>query len=164
SNFTRHPEGVTLHAEGASAEVRAVADGIFRVRVVTDPADLANEPFSYAVGEGLQAPSNEFDDDSLTLRADGWRAAATRAPLRVAFKSPDGHIFAADSFGPGFLQGRFHVWKQAHPEARFYGLGEKAYPLDRTGRAFTNWNTDAPGYQAESDPLYKTFPFFLCVE
>jgi alpha-glucosidase len=38
---------------------------------------------------------------------------------------------------------------------RLYGLGDKPVPLDRRGRAYVLWNTDAPDFRAGSDPLYK---------
>ncbi|WPU24578.1 glycoside hydrolase family 31 protein [Cedecea neteri] len=45
---------------------------------------------------------------------------------------------------------------------RFYGLGEKAGPLNRTGRRYEMRNLDAMGYNAEStDPLYKHIPFTI---
>jgi alpha-glucosidase len=40
-------------------------------------------------------------------------------------------------------------------------LGEKTGNLDRRGSNYVNWNTDAVDYHAKSDPLYKTFPFFV---
>lgn len=43
-----------------------------------------------------------------------------------------------------------------------YGLGEKAGPLERSGRRFEMRNLDALGYDAQStDPLYKHIPFTL---
>jgi alpha-glucosidase len=45
---------------------------------------------------------------------------------------------------------------------RFYGLGEKAGPLNRTGRRYEMRNLDAMGYNAAStDPLYKHIPFTI---
>ncbi len=42
-----------------------------------------------------------------------------------------------------------------------YGLGDKAGPMDRRGRVFTLWNTDAYAWDAARDPLYKSIPFVL---
>lgn len=45
---------------------------------------------------------------------------------------------------------------------RFYGLGEKAGPLERTGKRYEMRNLDAMGYNAVStDPLYKHIPFTI---
>ena len=48
------------------------------------------------------------------------------------------------------------------PDERYFGLGEKAGPMDRTNRRFRMGNVDAMGYDATaSDPLYKHIPFYI---
>ncbi|MGO4550329.1 TIM-barrel domain-containing protein [Lysobacter sp. 2RAF19] len=47
------------------------------------------------------------------------------------------------------------------PGDHVYGLGDKAGPMDRRGRVFTLWNTDAYAWDAARDPLYKSIPFVL---
>jgi len=47
------------------------------------------------------------------------------------------------------------------PGWRWYGLGEKGGPLERSGRAYENWNTDAYRHTPATDPLYKSIPFLL---
>ena len=44
------------------------------------------------------------------------------------------------------------------PGDHVYGLGDKAGAMDRRGRAFTMWNTDAYAWDAARDPLYKSIP------
>ena len=41
------------------------------------------------------------------------------------------------------------------------GLGDKPGPLDLSGETFTMWNTDSFGWQATTDPTYKSIPFFI---
>lgn len=53
-------------------------------------------------------------------------------------------------------------YQRRHSEDNYYGLGEKAGDLNRTGRRFEMRNLDAMGYNAAStDPLYKHIPFTL---
>ncbi|MFH2113497.1 MAG: TIM-barrel domain-containing protein, partial [Spirochaetota bacterium] len=48
------------------------------------------------------------------------------------------------------------------PDDAFYGLGDKGGTPNRRGRRFKFFNRDALGYDAaNSDPLYKSVPFFL---
>jgi len=56
---------------------------------------------------------------------------------------------------------RIRVWKKMPLDENYYGLGDKAGPMNRRNRAFTNWNTDEFGWQESTDPLYKTIPFFI---
>ena len=46
---------------------------------------------------------------------------------------------------------------------RLYGLGDKTAPLDRRGRRYALWNTDAANFHAGSDPLYKAIPIVVGV-
>lgn len=53
-------------------------------------------------------------------------------------------------------------YQRRYPEERYYGLGEKAGPLQRTGKRYEMRNLDAMGYNAAStDPLYKHIPFTI---
>lgn len=160
--------GVDLRTREALVQLRVIDDGVFRVRVLPTPDAHVEDPFSYAIDPSYRPEPprvcvHELERE-VVVSAGQWRASVSRAPLRTHFASADGTAFARDSFGPGWSPGRLHVWKHAPGNSRYYGLGEKAYPLERSGRSFTNWNTDTPGYGAESDPLYKTFPFFVAID
>ncbi len=57
---------------------------------------------------------------------------------------------------------RNHHFMRRNPDERYYGLGEKAGGLERTGRRFEMRNLDAMGYDAQTtDPLYKHIPFTI---
>lgn len=45
--------------------------------------------------------------------------------------------------------------RRLSPDERLYGLGDKTVPLDRRGRTYRLWSTDAVNFRAGSDPLYK---------
>jgi len=47
------------------------------------------------------------------------------------------------------------------PGWRWYGLGEKGGPIERSGRSYESWNTDAYRHTPATDPLYKSIPFLL---
>ncbi len=46
-------------------------------------------------------------------------------------------------------------------DEHYFGLGDKPGPLDRRNEAFTDWNTDAFGWQESTDPIYKSIPYFM---
>jgi alpha-glucosidase len=53
-------------------------------------------------------------------------------------------------------------YQRRYAEDNYYGLGEKAGDLNRTGGRYEMRNLDAMGYNAAStDPLYKHIPFTL---
>jgi alpha-glucosidase len=108
--------------------------------------------------------------------APSWAVQATQAQggtprLRSQLADPscsmaitDGDVrlftWREESPGPWDIQRR-RIRISLQPQDRVYGLGDKAGPLDRRGRSFVNWNTDAYAWDAARDPLYKSIPFLL---
>ncbi|HKF26096.1 MAG TPA: hypothetical protein VKB24_08975, partial [Candidatus Acidoferrum sp.] len=152
------PDGVELTAGKAKVRVTAFRDGIFRVRVAPDggfPRD-----FSWAVIEAPQPPAVKVDDskDQVRLTAGGVVARIHKSPLLIDFVRETGDVLVADAPDQpmGWEEGRVRVWKRMPEEEGYYGLGDKAGPMNRRNRAFTMWNTDAFAWQESTDPLYKT--------
>ena len=158
------PNGVELKAGQASVRVLAVGESTIRVRLAPSGAFPAD--YSWAVlPESLSIVrvnvrntrrTVEFSTPSLTVRIQ-------KSPLQIVFLDPAGNVIVQDDPQQpmAWRQQRVQVWKTMPPEEHYYGLGEKAGPMDRRGRAFTMWNTDAFGWQESTDPLYKSIPFFL---
>ena len=61
------------------------------------------------------------------------------------------------------LQNGFLRLQRTLPAGTIVGLGDKYAPLDKRGREYTFYNTDNPFHHPGSDPLYKSFPFFILV-
>ncbi len=57
------------------------------------------------------------------------------------------------------------VWVQKHmPEkAHFFGLGDKPCALNLRGGRYELWGADHYEFTPESDHLYKSIPFFVCL-
>ncbi|MCF6966592.1 alpha-glucosidase, partial [Klebsiella pneumoniae] len=90
-------------------------------------------------------------------------ARIRRSPLSIEILDAQGRVLVADAPElPTAWQGtHVRTWKRMPADERYYGLGDKPGPIDRRGRAFVNWNTDAYAWQGHSDPLYKSIPFVL---
>jgi alpha-glucosidase len=156
-------DGVELTAGAAKVRITAFRDGIFRVRVAPDgnfPKD-----FSWAVIESPESPAVKVEENQKEIRIISENVIATiqRAPLLINFSDAAGTVYLADEPDlPMAWNGkRVHVWKKMPADENYYGLGDKAGPMNRRNRAFTNWNTDEFGWQESGDPLYKTIPFFI---
>jgi len=90
-------------------------------------------------------------------------ATVQRSPLLINFSDAAGNVLLADepSLPMAWNGQRVHAWKKMPTDENYYGLGDKAGPMNRRNRSFTNWNTDEFGWQESTDPLYKTIPFFI---
>lgn len=85
----------------------------------------------------------------LEYRKDGKLLFADRKPL-------------AYNFSGEFGTETYHYITRAEKEYIF-GLGDKGGLLNKAGRAFRIDTEDCMGYNAaESDPLYKHIPFYIC--
>jgi alpha-glucosidase len=100
----------------------------------------------------------EFATETITVRI-------TTSPLRVIFLDSDGSVILQDdpAHPPSWNGGEFRMWKSMPLDEHYFGLGDKAGPIDHRDQAFTMWNTDAYGWSEGTDPLYKSVPFFLAV-
>lgn len=121
--------------------VEPVASGILRI----PPASLA-APTSWAVQRVDEA-----------LRGSDLRRGGVDTDCTTTFVA--GRDTTQHSLTAKTDRGRLRLSLQ--PGDHVYGLGDKAGPMDRRGRVFTLWNTDAYAWDAARDPLYKSIPFVL---
>jgi alpha-glucosidase len=159
-------DGVELTAGAAKVRVTQVYNGVIRVRVA--PNGHFSKDFSWALvetaGDKRKARAQIQDGQSeVKMTAGNVIAIITKSPLLIQFTDASGNVLLADepSLPMAWNGKRVHTWKKMPPDENYYGLGDKAGPMNRRGRAFTNWNTDEYGWQESSDPLYKTIPFFI---
>src|SRR5690348_178152 len=156
-------DGIELTAGAAKVRVTAFRNEIFRVRFT--PNGTFAKDYSWAVVESAEPPSVKTQESQKEVRisAGSIVVSVQKTPLLINFSDQSGNVLLADepSLPMAWDGTRVHVWKKMPPDENYYGLGDKAGPMNRRNRAFTNWNTDEFGWQESSDPLYKTIPFFI---
>jgi len=159
----RLKDGVELTSGSARVRVTVFRDGVFRVRLA--PNGTFPKDFSWAVIESPEPPAVKLEENQKEIRIAAGSAVAVvqQSPLLINFSDAVGNVVLADEPGlPMAWNGkRVHVWKKMPADENYFGLGDKAGPMNRRNRAFTNWNTDEFGWQESTDPLYKTIPFFI---
>ncbi len=154
--------GVSARRGPVVVSVIALTDAVLRVRVARDGA--LPEDASWAVAAAARHRSV-----AVTATADGFRTAAVAAhldpvTLRLTVTDLAGRIVVADAGAPVALDGRAFTLRKAMPlSEHYFGLGDKTGGMDRRGGSFVDWNTDAFGFTAATDPIYKSVPFFLAV-
>ena len=156
-------DGVELTAGKVKVRVTVFREGIFRVRMAPD--GVFPKDFSWAVIQTPEPPAFKVEENPEEIRivVGPVVASVQRSPLLISFSDAAGNAYLADepSLPMAWNGKRVHTWKKMPPDEHYYGLGDKAGPMDRRNRSFTNWNTDDFGWQESSDPLYKTIPFFI---
>lgn len=168
---------------GATIAVRILEGDIGRVTLKPQDGYRLDRGWSIAPG-GLEPPYEGRPRDDLsgfacpqasvseaggkvTLSAGGLSAEVTLSPFGIAWRREgEATPFLQDRTTQAYLisprtGALAHFMARDYAE-RHYGLGDKAGPLDRTGRRFAIDAVDPCGFDAElSDPLYKMLPFFI---
>ncbi len=158
--------GVELQAGSARIRVVAVNESVVRVRLAPD--GMFPPDHSWAVLPSSESEMRVEINDSpqmVEFSTQRLRVRIQRSPFQISFLDLKGNLINQDAAGEAM------AWSDRGVRARkvmpadehYYGLGEKAGPLDRRGRAFFMWNVSALGWQESTDPLYKAIPFFLAL-
>lgn len=168
---------LVLDCGGPRLAVTFLADDVLRVRLAPTGdfraaghgADADDEPFSYALDPAVRFPGHrptvQAQGGELVVETPALRLRVHTAPCRLTVETPDGRVVSQDTAGAGWAvdgdRTEVRCWKALAPEARFFGLGDKTFELDRRGRRLTFWNADTYAYAPEQDPIYKSIPFAL---
>lgn len=162
----RSGQGVTLScADASTVQVTVLAPDLVRVRAVPR-RPLPARDHSWAVAATGWAPvpwSLSEAGGDIRIATPELEVAIHRSPLLISFADAATHeVINADRNPMGYdpRSGAVCATKRLGLDEHFYGLGEKAAPLDKRRGRFDMWNTDA-GYTWGSDPLYQSIPFYL---
>lgn len=161
------PQGnsITFNGQDVVVTVTVLAPDLVRVRMTRG---APGPDYSYAVVKtNWPKPAVEFSkgEGERTIRTPELEVRAQLSPFRLAFYDHDGKLISKDDpdLGMGWDGQRVRSWKWLPEDEHYFGLGEKGDHLDKRGHAYVDWNTDAYGWDATTDPLYDTIPFFLAL-
>jgi len=159
------PNGTEIRSGSAVMEVTALRDDLLRVRVgatgtLPEDASWAVLPESRTASVNVKAENTERTVGFSTAKL---RVSIQRNPLAMTVTDLAGNVITEDipDHPIEFHGSEFRIHKRSPEDEHYFGLGDKPGPLDRRNEAFSNWNTDAFGWQESTDPIYKTIPFVL---
>ena len=165
--LAQNAERYLLQSGSVRLEISAPRDDIIRLRA---GRDRLPEDASWAVDAAMRRPGVPLQvregAAQVQLRTAALVLDIDRRSLAVQAHDLQGHAVFGDAPGAALRLDRpgFALRKAMPADAHYFGLGDKAGPLDRRGGAFVLWNTDAYGFGAATDPLYKSIPFVLQVD
>jgi len=154
------PSGIEASSGGVSLRVDALSDDILRVRVTRDgrwpeDASWAVRPEARRQSVAVRPTPDGFATGAVAVHLDPRTLQLTVADLQ-------GRTILGDALGPLRFDGsRFELRKALPIGEHIYGMGDKTGSFDRRGESYVDWNTDAWGFQRDTDPIYKSVPFYI---
>lgn len=150
--------GARFHFSNAELEVLFMTADL--VRQTWQPGSL---PVPYA----LEHKEWAIVDTKVEKRESGYSVSSSQLEILVAedgalqYLDVDGNLLRSERAPE--LQGERWIQRvDTHPEEAFYGLGERAAPLNLRGGSYRMWNRDPGGsYGLGSDPLYLSIPVYI---
>ena len=159
------PNGIEVRSGSAIILITAVREDLLRVRV--GPMGQLPEDASWAVLPSSRTAtvnvSPESNGAAVGFKTAKLHVAVHKDPFGFAVTDDAGHIVLQDLPGRAieYHGASFRVYMKSPEDEHYFGLGDKPGPLDRRNEAFTDWNTDAFGWQQSTDPIYKSIPWFI---
>jgi len=160
-SVSKHNNCLVIKTDEAEARVWIYSPAIIRVSISKDHTS-SHKSFA-VIHNPLSEINYEESADRITLNTGALKLCIDKSPLRFNFYTADDQLLSADDtrFGINWQGTRVINYRKLFADEKFIGLGEKTGNLDRRGSSYVNWNSDVPNHTPESDPLYKTFPFFI---
>lgn len=117
---------------------------------------------------GFSRPQFQMVQDSLSMRisTDHLHLDMDLGDCSLTWQNRSDNVtFAADlkrrAYSYDAASETVYHYMLRRTDEHYYGFGEKSGPLDKYGRRMRMTNLDALGYSAkDSDPLYKSIPFY----
>jgi alpha-glucosidase len=161
SGLNHRADGVDTRRGPILLRVAALTDEIIRVRIARDGS--LPEDSSWAVLPGMRARHVAVTPLANGFATRSLRVTVDPGTLKITVADPNGKPIVADAGDAISFDGRaFTLRKALHLGEHIYGLGDKTGgTLDRRGKSYVDWNTDAYGFDSSTDPIYKSIPFFI---
>lgn len=157
-------------SNGVILQVTVMRDSVLRFRYITTL--IVEEDFSYAITKYASRGYNKLeiseDDEKFLICTSKLICHIYKKDMRkLIFDAKDNTLLSEDELG-------FH-WEESYQYGgevvkmskisqdgeSYYGLGDKPVHLNLKGKRFENWVTDSYAYGKDTDPIYKTIPFYI---
>ncbi len=155
---------ILLFAEGSAGQTRSFA-------IAPGEEDVALNGRDRLDLDGFSLPSFAYrlDSEILLVETASIRLHVRLTGLQLSWDIRMGGEWRAaardrntQAYNFGWWDGGVYHYLQRARGERYYGLGERAGPMNRAGQRYRLTNIDAMGYSARtSDPLYKHIPFYI---
>ncbi len=160
---------ITFYCEnGLALRIYLLSNTLWRFRYAVN--GQFKEDFSYAIAPSFKSQTTPyiFEEKKQKVRIQTQKVICeiSKTDLNITITDLKGNVICEDD--TGFLSRRtllngitkVSMTKKVQKEENFYGLGDKTGPLNLRGQQLKNYNADAFGFGKDTDPLYRSIPFY----
>ncbi len=151
-------------------QVTVERDSVLRFRFTT--TSIFENDFSYAISDNASKGFNHLevteDEKIYIIRTSKLICHISKLDMRTSiFDAKDNTLICQDELGFHWEESYEHggnvvkMSKSSLDGESYYGLGDKPVQNNLKGKRFENWVTDSYAYGRDSDPIYKTIPFYI---
>ncbi|WP_460545064.1 glycoside hydrolase family 31 protein, partial [Echinicola sediminis] len=150
---------------GQRVSLRFLSSEVVKVWYAPKGVFERNNPSFAVVNEDLSDLDIKVSEQQqvFEIYTETLRVRVNKSPFSIQIFDKYQKLILGDYKDKGLVVDgdRKAAFKKLREHEKFYGLGEKAGPINRRGREYTMWNSDVPCYSPDQDPLYKSIPFFI---
>ncbi|MDN3667908.1 glycoside hydrolase family 31 protein [Echinicola jeungdonensis] len=161
-SWEQTPYGIKGKTSESNFEISVYSPEIIRVQLSREEIFKPN-PYSVVSlpQEGLVEIIDQ--EQKILILTGKIQVKIDRDNFAITYLDKKGHVLNQDdpAFGVSWLGTEVTNYKKLQSDEKFIGLGEKTGPINKAGKAYTNWNTDNFAYGNDSDPLYMSIPFYM---
>ncbi|MEJ2112937.1 MAG: glycoside hydrolase family 31 protein [Flavobacteriaceae bacterium] len=156
-------------ANNVVLELTILRDSVLRFRYSTT-GNFEND-FSYAItkyaSRGYNFLKIEEDENLYKVITSKLICEISKENLRISlYDAKDLSLINEDEIGFHWEESYefggdiVKMSKTSHDGESYFGLGDKPVKLNLKGQRFQNWVTDSYAYGKNTDPIYKSIPFY----
>ena len=157
---------------GVALHITVQRDSVLRFRYST--TGIFENDFSYAItkyaSRGYNLLKVSEDETHYIITTSKLICHVSKLDMRIAiYDAIDKTLICEDELGFHWEESYelggdiVKMSKTAQPGESYYGLGDKPVDNNLKGKRFENWVTDSYAYGRDTDPIYKTIPFYTAL-
>lgn len=166
-DYVNRDQALIFNCEaGGKVRIRPVSNNVVEVWASADGSLSRNNKSFAVIRDTLgSVPVLDVEEagDQWIISSGNIQLSVQMSPFSLEYLDDHGRTLGGDSRANAYgWDGRRWTWnRRIRPDEEIVGLGEKAGSIVRNGGTYTMWNSDHPCYGPDTDPLYKSIPFYM---
>lgn len=164
--WSKAKNSIVIECKNALVNLTILQPNVVHVKLAPQKTVVPDRSWAVLpiIPEDVEYQLNE-GEDFIHITTSELVIKINKRPFILSFYDVNGNLINRDYEPLKWKKVNEGYWVESSKymplDEHYYGFGEKTGSLDKRRSSITMWNTDAYGYDSETDPLYKSIPFFI---